>query len=161
MSDKEFEVANLLLPIQNTSRVTAQADKLATPTTQVMGLPTLFGNWSQHFYTVKADGGKVYVALSHSPTGTIDPGITSGATGVPTAVGWPLADQSTLHGTVLGGTQKGLTGPSATLFDRPQFLLYRTASGVGSAYIRVRRSSVGVNSGQEEFYPAGWKRGNR
>ena len=167
-SDKEYEAANILLPVQNTPKVRAQIDRIAGITTQAIGLPTMFGNWSQHFYTVRADGGKIYTALSTSPTGTIDIHALSQATGVGlttatgvSANGWPLVDGEQIDGNVLGGQQVGITGTTQTLFNQQMFLLYRTASGVGSAYVRVRRNSVGSNAGMEEFYPPGWKRGNR
>ena len=165
-SDKEYEAANLLLPTQNTSKLRVQLDRLASPTTQAFGLPTFFGNWSQHYYSVQADGGKIYFALSQSPTGTIDPAAMSTATGVNlgtatgvTANAVAVADGSTEHGTVLGGRAAGITGTTATLFNQNQFILYRTASGVGSAIVRIRRSSIGPDSGMQEFYPAGWQGG--
>lgn len=160
MSDtKEYEAANLLLPMQNTDKVKVQYRGLAGPTTNVIGLPTAFGNHSKGYYTIAADGGKIYAALSTSPTGTIDPGAHN-ATGTPTAIGWPIADGTAIHGTIPGGRPEGATGPSDTTptFISYRYLLYRTASGVGSALIHLRRSSLPPSGGVEEFFPPGHKR---
>lgn len=158
---KEYEAANLLLPLQNTAKVISFYGAVAGPTTQCLGLASMFGDWSKHFYTLVADGGKIYAALSSSPTGTIDPGAVN-ATGIPTNPGFPIADQARLDGNAVGGRPVGMTGPGTgtPTFLGYQFLLFRTASGVGSATFQVWRSSVGPGAGIEEFAPAGTKRGH-
>ena len=163
-SRPEIEAANLLLPLQNSNGVRAYYGGVAGPTTQVIGLPTYFGNWSEHFYTIAADGGKLYAALSRSPTGMIDPGaIISNPT--PTCNGFPIPDGAESHGFCIGGRPVGATGSSPTgpvtaTFLSHDYLLIRTASGVGSAFFHIRRSSVGRGAGVEEFFPPGYKRGH-
>ena len=170
-NNKVTEAANLLLPLQNSMGVRAYYGNIAGPATQAVCLPTHFGNWSQHFYTVvmetdaatltRGDGVVGYAALSRVPTGTIDPFATS-ATGVPTAAGFPLVAGQRLDGVVIGGKPSVMTGlPTGTpTFLDHNTILFRTATGVGSAFFKVFRTSVGEAAGVEEFPPAGYKRGH-
>lgn len=160
-NNKIIEAANLLLPLQNSAGVRAYYGSIAGPATQAVCLPTHFGNHSQHFYTavMECPGATEtvgYIALSRVPTGSIDPGATS-ATGVPTAAGFPLLPAQRYDGCVIGGRPMVMTGlPTGT----PTFLdhntvLFRTASGVGSAFFKLFRTSVGDSAGVEEFPPPG------
>ena len=164
--EKLHEAANVLLPLQNSLGVRAYYGGIAGPATQAVCLPTHFGNHSQHFYTAvfeseaatpaRGDGVVGYMALSRVPTGSIDPGATS-ATGVPTAAGFPMVGGQRYDGTVVGGRPLVMTGiPTGT----PTFLdhntvLFRCASGVGSAFFKLFRTSVGPGGGVEEFTPPG------
>ena len=165
-NNKVTESANVLLPLQNSAGVRAYYGNIAGPATQAVCLPTHFGNHSQHFYTAvfeseaatpaRGDGVVGYIALSRVPTGTIDPWATS-STGVPTAAGFPMVGGQRVDGTVIGGRPMVMTGlPTGT----PTFLdhntvLFRTATGVGSAFFKLFRTSVGDSAGVEEFPPPG------
>lgn len=168
MSEKEYEAANILLPLQNSLGVRAYWGGVAGPATQAVVLPTAFGNHSQHFYTAvfeseaatpaRGDGVVGYIALSQVPTGQIEPGAVS-ATGVPTAAGFPMVGGQRYDGNVIGGRPLVMTGvagttPTPTHLDH-NTILFRTASGVGSAFFKLFRSSVGPNGGVEEFTPPG------
>ncbi len=143
-TQKEYEAANVTAPLKNSNAMKCIAVLGVSEAVQTADLAALFGStYSAHYYTARADGVKVYLAFGSS-AGTID----EAATGNGNTVAWPVADGENLPLQLLSG--KEVATGVGTLVNY-NILHYKTATGMGTGYLRIYRSSVGPNQGSEAF----------
>ena len=158
MSEAEYEAAKLLLPVQNCAQVRSMWVGIAGPHPQTLSIPSMFGNHKAHFYTVQADGAKLYVAMGYSPTAVPSGALNNLALGVATNAAWAIPDGQQEHGLLMGGGAVG-SGPLPTGWRVPHYLHFSTGTGsTSTGFIRVRRSSVGPVESLEAFCAPGWVR---
>jgi|SRR5690606_12582437 len=158
MSIEEFEAAKLILPIQNCAQVRSLWVGVAGPVPQTVSIPSLFGDYKKHFYTVQADGAKLYVAMGYSPTLVATGALDDMALGIATMACWAIPDGQQEHGFLLSGGNIG-SGPLPSGFQNPHYLHFFTGTGSSSTgYIRIRRSSVGPQENLDAFHAPGWAR---
>jgi streptogramin lyase len=145
MSLREFEAANLLLPLKNTDAMKAIACIAVDSTSRSVDLSTYFAQLAAgHFLTLIADGAKIYVALGENASGTID----DTATGTANTACVPIPDGSALHGVGPIGGRTVATGIATHVEFK--HLKYKTPAGV-SGFLRIYRSSLGPTQDAGEF----------
>lgn len=147
---KEFEAANIVPPLRNTTGLVlkSQAAIVVSNAGVVQGLSGLFGasHKDSHFYTLQADGAKIYIQWAANDFGSID----SFATGSGVSICYPLADGVSMNVTPVGGREVG-TGV-ATGSVAYNFIHARVSSGgVATAMLRIYRSSLAAGQTAEEF----------
>lgn len=158
MSNEEFEAAKLVLPIQNCAQVKSMWVGIAGPVPQTVAIPSLFGDFKKHFYTIQADGAKLYVALGYAPTAVASGLLNNLALGVATNAAWAIPDGQQEEGFMLSGGNQG-SGPLPSGFQQPYWLHYSTGTGsTSTGFIRVRRSSVAPTENLDAFHAPGWAR---
>ena len=145
----ERDAVNVIFPLKNTDQMVAQTAAIARASqTNTIDLQTEFGpNWKQGYYTVAADGAKLYIALGHTP-GQISPiaptGGTNGASGYSSKLAcWPVPDEQERHFRVPVGRE---VGTGVALDADYRYLHYRIPSGGTTGMMRVYRSSVLENT---------------
>jgi len=141
MSIVEFEAANITAPLQNSAAMKNIVSIYATPNAAYTDLSKLFGQMhSGHYYTLQADGSKVYFAMSSVPTGAVS---TTVGTGLNQA--WPLPD----------GVEKSFRIPNgrevATGVATQMVYKYLQYKAVATCTLWIYRSSVGPTQGVEQF----------
>ena len=133
------EANNVTPPLKNSVAMKCIAVLIYGPTTQTQDLTALFGKLDNgHYLTLRADGGKVYVAFGSS-AGTID----ESAVGTGITAAWPIADGENLNVRPIGGGDERATGV-ATLCAY-NFLHFKGATGAATGYLRMYRSSLSQN----------------
>lgn len=129
------EANNVTPPLKNSVAMKCIAVLTYSPTSQTQDLNALFaGIEAGHYLTLRADGGKVYVAFGSS-AGTID----DTAAGTGTSVCYPLSDGESMHVRPTAGNERA-TGV-ATLANY-NFLHYKAPTGSATGYLRMYRSSL-------------------
>lgn len=132
------EANNVTPPLKNSVAMKCIAVLIYGPSTQTVDLNTLFGKLDNgHYLTLRADGGKVYVAFGSS-VGTID----EVATGNGITAAWPIADGENLPVRPIFGEERA-TGV-ATLVNY-NVLHFKGATGAATGYLRMYRSSLSQN----------------
>lgn len=140
-SQVEMEAANITPPLKNTAALKCIAVLQATPSNQTQDLSALFGRLTNgHFLTLKADGGKVYVAFG-TLAGTID----ETATGTGVTACWPITDGGELPVRLMGGREVATNIATLCSYN----ILHFKASA--TCYLRLYRSSVAQGQGSEQF----------
>lgn len=170
MSQKEFESSNITPPLANTKSMQCLAVLRPSFVTQSINLEQVFGNFNaSHFYTLEADGAKVYVAFSGAPQ-VIDPHEATFASGFAGTVAsgnerlsytaqatgfcWPIPADQPLPFTVIKGNEgvsSGMPTGSAPTMPSYKYLNFRYPSGGSTGYLRIQRSSVGFNESSKAF----------
>ncbi len=137
-SQLTYEANKVTPPLKNTAAMKCIAVLIYGPATQTQDLTALFGRYEAgHFLTMRADGGKCYVAFG-TLAGTIDESaVGSGATAC-----WPIADGENLSVWPVHGEERA-TGV-ATLLTYP-ILHYKGQTGQSTGYLRLYRSSLSPN----------------
>ncbi len=133
-----YEANKVTPPLKNSTAMKCIAVLIYGPATQTQDLTALFGRYDAgHFLTMRADGGKCYVAFG-TLAGTIDESAVGSG---PTAC-WPIADGENLPVWPVEGNERA-TG-IATLLTYP-ILHYKGATGQATGYLRLYRSSLSPN----------------
>jgi hypothetical protein len=133
------EANNVTPPLKNSTAMKCIAVLIYGPTTQTQDLTALFAKLDNgHYLTLRADGGKCYVAFGSS-VGTID----DTATGNSTQACWPIADGENLPVRPVFGEERA-TG-IATLVNGYNILHYKGPTGAATGYLRLYRSSLSQN----------------
>ena len=150
----ELQAANLIPPYRNTSGIAAQAAVIVTQTSQAIRLSDYFGNvGAGHFFTLQADGGKIYVSAAANSIGSID----EQEQGKGIGVCWPIPDGQQLPFRPLGGREMG-TGYATQVNYGTGAVLHAKLplSGVATAMLRIYRSSVDSTQGVGQLKPPGF-----
>lgn len=133
------EANNVTPPLKNSTAMKCIAVLAFSPTSSSIDLSTLFAKLDNgHFLTLRADGGKCYIAFGSS-AGTID----ETAVGTGPTVCYPLADGESLPVRPVFGEERA-TG-IATLVNGYNFLHMKGPSGAATGYMRMYRSSLSEN----------------
>jgi hypothetical protein len=144
MSIKEYEAANLLLPLKNTDAMKAVANVLAESTSRTIDLSTYFSQLGAgHFLTLVADGAKIYVSMGHA-AGTIDETVV----GTHNNSCVPVPDGSSLHGIPIAG--RTVATGIATMLNF-NVLHYKTSASGVTGYLRMYRSSLAPSQDAGHF----------
>jgi hypothetical protein len=163
MSQRSYEAYQVIAPFQGSTGLANQASFAVSQTARFIDLTTVFGQLgSGHFFTLQADGAKVYVAVAPHDKQTI----ADNATGAGPSVCYPIPDGQSIPFIVPGGRTRGSgapTGPGyVTMVSYLSMIGFwaKVASAIGSGsatgYIRVWRSSAGPGQGLEQFPPTGF-----
>ena len=157
-SQVAYEAFNITFPMQNTPGMKDLASILVTQNSTGINLSDYFGNiGAGHYFTLQADGAKVYVAgAAGLPTG-IATGINEQAQGNGPQVCWPIPDGQSLPVRFAPGRELG-TGYATMANVASGFTLFckLATSGVATGWLRIQRSSVGETQGIEQFKPPGF-----
>ena len=166
MSDLEFESYNVTIPLQNTEGMKCIACIVINQGGTAINLSDYFGGLGNgHYFTLQADGQKIYVAAAaHAGTG-INP-MTTGNGG---AVCWPIPDGQQMPVRLLGGREVGtgyaslvaagyatLTNYSSGVILHAKISSFIASGASPTGYLRIYRSSVGETQGTEQFKPVGF-----
>jgi len=157
-SQVEYEAYNVTFPMQNTLGMKDLAAVLVTQTTTGINLSDYFGNLGAgHFFTLQADGAKVYIAGAAGLSTGIGTGINEQAAGNGAQVCWPIPDGQQLPVRFVTGREAG-TGYATMANVASGFVLHckLAVSGVATGWLRILRSSVGPSQGLEQFKPPGF-----
>lgn len=145
MSLREYEAFNPTWPLKNTTGLKCIWNGVASASTQTLDLTTVFGKaLDGHYYTLCADGAKVYIAFG-SNAGTID----EQAQGSGVTVCWPVPDGTYLPITPLVGREFSYATLGYATLASQHFLHYKTTTGTG--YVRLYRSSVAPTQDPQQF----------
>ena len=159
---REYEAANIIPPLKNATGMRSQANIVSSSAGGVQNLASLFRGWDDgHYLTLQADGAKIYVAFGSNEVGqtlilgltgyTIDPTVTGNGR----QVCFPLPDGVMFPVVPCGGRESGSTGTMSPTLAQYSYLHHRVVSGgVATAYLRVYRSSLGINQDAGFFRPA-------
>ena len=144
MSLVEFQWHNEIAPLKNSNAMKCIAVLSVSATSQTVDLATLFGKPENgEFYTLRADGLKVYIAF-----GTLAGTISDTATGTDNTVGFPVPDGTDVRVKLTGGRENA-TGIAT--YVHYTILHYKgSATGV-TGYLRIQRSSLQPTKGSEQF----------
>lgn len=154
-SQVEFEAYNVTFPLQNTQGMKDLAAVLVTQASTGINLSDYFGNIQNgHFFTLQADGAKIYVAGAGQALAT---GINEQSQGNGPQVCWPIPDGQQLPVRIIGGRERG-TGYATQVNYASGFTINvkLATSGVATGFLRILRSSVGPTQGTEQFAPVGF-----
>jgi hypothetical protein len=133
------EANNVTPPLKNSTAMKCIAVLAFSPASLTQDLAQFFAKLDNgHFLTVRADGGKCYVAFGSS-AGTID----ETAVGTGPTVCWPLSDGESMHVRPVFGEERA-TG-IATLVSNYNILHYKGPTGTATGYLRLYRSSLNQN----------------
>jgi hypothetical protein len=149
MSIREYEAANLIPPIMNTTGVAmkSQANLVVSNAGVAQGLSALFGGGLGlgHFVTLEADGAKIDVAFSANSSGSLD----AFATGNGPNICFPIPDGTMVPFVPVNGREVSTGVATMCNYD---FIHARVRSGgVATAYLRMYRSSLAPNQDAREF----------
>lgn len=145
----EYQAAHITPPLKNSAGMVCIANIVCSTAGISQDLSALFGQiGGGTFYTIQADGAKVYIAFGVVSGGSID----AFATGVGATVCYPLQDGQQLSYMPLGGREQS-TG-WATMVRYTQLYAKVASGGVSTAYLRLYRSSTPPLQGSEAFPPA-------
>lgn len=158
MSQRQYEAYQVTPPYQGSTGLAAQACIAVSQTARFINLTDYFGKLgSGHYYTLQADGAKIYVSVAPHDKQTI----ADNAVGTLPAVCYPIPDGQSLPFVVPGGRTVGSggspTGFYATMIDYSTGIgiWAKVASAIGSlsatGYLRILRSSMGPGQGLEQF----------
>lgn len=149
-----FEAYNLIAPYRNTTGLASQAAVIVTQASQNINLSDYFGALDAgHFVTLQADGGKVYIQLHSSSTGSIDEQEQGGGVGVC----WPIPDGQQLPMRIISGRQLGTGYATAVSYASGVIIKAKLAlSGVATGFLRMYKSSVAETQGMEQLAPRGF-----
>ena|ERR1041384_4894297 len=153
-SQVEYEAYNVTFPLQNTLGMKDLAAILVTQSSTGVNLSDYFGNIQNgHFFTLQADGAKIYVAgAGYNATG-----INEQAQGNGPQICWPIPDGQQLPVRIVGGRERGTGYVTQVNYSSGFILQVKLAlSGVATGFLRVFRSSVGPDQGTEQFPPPGF-----
>lgn len=137
-SQVTYEANNVTPPLKNSNAMKCIAVLIYGPTTQTQDLTALFGRFEAgHYLTLRADGGKCYVAFGTN-AGSID----ESATGSGATVCFPIADGENLPVRPTYGEERS-TGVATLLAYN--VLHFKGATGAATGYLRMYRSSLSPN----------------
>ena len=140
-SQVTYEANNVVPPLKNSAAMKCIAVLIYGPATQTQDLNLLFAKLDQgHYLTLKADGGKCYVAFGSS-AGTID----ETATGNANTTCWPLADGERLDVRPTFGEELSTGTPMYKTQATYNILHFKGATGAATGYLRIFRSSLSPN----------------
>ncbi len=158
MSDRAFEAYQVTAPYQGSSGLAAVANIAVSQTARAINLSDYFGNLGNgHFYSVQADGAKVYIAVApHDKQAIADNTQGSGP-----AACFPIQDGQTVPFVIPGGRTVGTSYGTNINFASGIILWAKVASalptgGSPTGFLRIWRSSVGQTQGLEQFPPPGF-----
>lgn len=140
----EQEASNITSPLKNTDAMKCIAVLAVTVATQTQDLEELFENaGAGHYFSLEADGTKVYFAFGATP-GSLD----ERATGNGNTVCYPLADGAEKHFRLVSGRE---TSTNIATLSFYKHLHWKCATGTATGYLRIYRSSLGPSQGSEQF----------
>lgn len=146
------EANNVTPPLMNTDATVCVWVGIAGPTTQTVDLTTVFGNWGAgHYYTLVADGVKVYHAFG-PVAGTLD----ESKLGTPTQAAIPIESGEKFPFRVIAqgravATGSGLGAQGKATMVTYNILHFKAPTGTATGYLRLFRSSLGPNQDAGEF----------
>ena len=153
MSSIATESFNIIPPYRNSTGLASQVNLVVSGVSQAFNLSDYFGGLGEgHFFTVQADGVKIYVALGSNNIGAInqeDQGVGSG-------VCFPIPDGQQLPFRVQGGREAGTGYATNVQYASGVILFAKSATGSGTGFMRIYRSSVGDAQGIEQLMPKGF-----
>lgn len=148
MSIREYEAANIIAPLENSSAMKSQANLAVSNASGLsFSLTALFGRSldQAHYITIQADGAKLYAKLAPTANTHID----AFSTGTSSTIGYPIPDGAQLTFVPVPGRETGTGVATLCVYN---WLHLRVASGgVASAYARVYRSSLAPGQDAGEF----------
>lgn len=139
MSLVEFEAANIVAPLENSSAMKSQANLAVSNASGLsFGMSGLFGaSWGDgHYYTLSAQGAQILVKFAPNESTCID----GFATGTDSKVAFPIADGAMVSVRIPPGRETA-TGV-ATMVNYGYLHARVVSGGVASGYLRVWRSSL-------------------
>ncbi len=148
-----FRAYNTIVPYKNTSGLASQAAIVVSTTSQAIPLSDYFGNiGSGDYFTLQADGAKIYVSGAFNSIGTINEQEQGRGVGVC----FPIPDGQQLPVRILGGRQVS-TGYATGAQCATGFFLHAklALSGAATGFLRIYRSSVAEAQGIEQLKPPG------
>lgn len=162
MSNRQYEAYQVTAPYQGSTGLAAIANVAVSQTARAINLSDYFGGLSAgHFFTIQADGAKVYVAVAPHARQTIADNVE----GAVPAVCFPCPDGQMIPFVVQGGRTIGSGGPTGSYCTNISFasgiiLWAKVASAIGSGsatgYLRIWRNSMGPGQGLEQLPPTGF-----
>ena len=132
------EANNVTPPLKNSVAMKCIAVLIYGPTTQTVDLTTLFGKLDDgHYLTLRADGGKVYVAFGSSADSIDEAAVGNGITAA-----WPISDGESLPVRPIYGEERATGVATLATYN---ILHYKGPTGAATGFLRMYRSSLSQN----------------
>lgn len=155
MGNLAFQAYNTVAPYRNSSGLASQAAIIVTQTATAINLSDYFGALgSGHYFTLEADGAKIYVAVASNAGG---PAIDEQAQGGGNKICFPIPDGQQLPIRILGGREVG-TGYTTMVNYASGIIIHAklALSGAATGFLRIYRSSTDQTQGIGQFKPPGF-----
>lgn len=153
MSSIATESFNIIPPYRNSTGLASQANIVVSGVSQAVNLSDYFGGLGEgHFFTIQADGVKIYISIASNNIGSInqeDQGVGSG-------VCFPIADGQQMPFRIQGGRELGTGYATNVQYASGVILFAKCATGSGTGFMRIYRSSVSDTQGLEQLKPKGF-----
>lgn len=149
----EFEAFNIIAPYRNSTGLASIANLVVSGTPTAFNLSDYFGGLGEgHFFTLQADGAKVWVAIGSNNVGSIN----EFAQGASNQACFPIADGSQLPMRIVGGREMGTGYATLVQYASGAILWAKCATSAGTGFLRVYRSSVAETQGLSRLPPTGF-----
>lgn len=153
MSSIATEAFNIIPPYRNSTGLASQVNLAVSGVSQAFNLSDYFGGLSEgHYFTLQADGVKIYVALASNNVGAIN----QDAQGVGNQVCFPIADGQQMPFRIQGGRERGTGYATLVQYATGAIIFAKCATAAGTGFLRIMRSSLGDTQGIEELKPTGF-----
>jgi hypothetical protein len=152
-----FEAFNVIAPYRNSTGLASQACLVVSGVAQAFNLSDYFGALGEgHYFTIQADGVKMYVAIGANSGGQA---IDETAQGSGPRVCFPIADGQQLPMRISGGRELGTGYATMVQYNSGIILHAKCATSAGTGFLRIYRSSISENQGLEQLRPPGFSGG--